>query len=252
MTPVFNFATFPVLRTPRLVLREMQPSDAKALLRIRGDVRVTRLKSGQPMQTLDEARELIEKAQQAFTDHRRIDWGITLRDDPQAGIIGRCQPLAPNPRLVTLDGAATPESVDFPVRCVDAVPDTLVGTVDASGWPTPTVTVRGEDGRTLTAGGPLAAELAAWPDMEQARTRPLGQAIGLPAPWQGEAWEVAHDGLGGVERYRVIVAGRGHGDAIWLVIAQMPDALAADVMPTLVEVLRSAAPAASLGSGAGG
>ena len=78
-----------------------------------------------------------------------------------AGIHGSCQPLAPNPRLVTLDGAATPQSVDFPVRCVDAVPDTLVGTLDASGWPTPTVTVRVDDGRTLTASGPLATELAA-------------------------------------------------------------------------------------------
>ncbi|MEP7293802.1 MAG: GNAT family N-acetyltransferase, partial [Chloroflexota bacterium] len=90
MTLVFNFSTFPVLRTPRLILREMQPSDAKAILRIRGDVRVSRLNSGQPMQTLDEAKELIEKARHAFTDHRRIDWGITLKDDPQAGVIGRC------------------------------------------------------------------------------------------------------------------------------------------------------------------
>jgi hypothetical protein len=78
-----------------------------------------------------------------------------------ADISGSCQPLAPNPRLVTLDGAANPEIVNFPVRCVDAVTDTLTGTVDASGWPTPTVTVRADDGRTLTAGGPLAAELAA-------------------------------------------------------------------------------------------
>jgi hypothetical protein len=78
-----------------------------------------------------------------------------------AGIIGSCQPLAPNPRLVTLDGAASPQTVEFPVRCVDAVPDTLIGTVDASGWPTPTVTVRADDGRTLTASGPLATELAA-------------------------------------------------------------------------------------------
>ncbi|MEX2473504.1 MAG: hypothetical protein WEA34_15040 [Gemmatimonadota bacterium] len=78
-----------------------------------------------------------------------------------ADIIGSCQPLGPNPQLVTLDGAASPRSVDFPVRCVDAVPDTLIGTVDASGWPTPTVTVRADDGRTLTASGPLATELAA-------------------------------------------------------------------------------------------
>ncbi|HSG49633.1 MAG TPA: hypothetical protein VLA43_17560, partial [Longimicrobiales bacterium] len=78
-----------------------------------------------------------------------------------ADIHGNCQPMAPNPQLVTLDAAATPVTVDFPVRCVDAVPDTLVGTVDASGWPTPTVTVRAADGRTLVASGPLATELGA-------------------------------------------------------------------------------------------
>lgn len=78
-----------------------------------------------------------------------------------ADIHGNCQPLAPTPWLVTLDASATPESYSFPVRCVDTAPDTLVGTVDAQGWPTPTVTVRGEDGRTLTATGPLAGELSA-------------------------------------------------------------------------------------------
>ncbi len=90
MSERFNFATFPVLDTPRLILRELVPADAKAILRVRGDVRVTRMNSGHPMKTLDEAKELIEKARQAFEDHRRIDWGITLRDDPQSTVIGRC------------------------------------------------------------------------------------------------------------------------------------------------------------------
>lgn len=90
MTARFDFQTFPVLETPRLILREIVAADAEALLRIRGDIRVTRLNSGQPMQSLDEALELIEKTRQAFADRRRIDWGIILKRDPQAGIIGRC------------------------------------------------------------------------------------------------------------------------------------------------------------------
>lgn len=90
MSGTFDFSIFPVLQTERLILREMIPSDAKAILRIRGDIRVTRLNSGQPMETLNEARELIEKAQQAFSDHRRIDWGITLKSDPNSVVIGRC------------------------------------------------------------------------------------------------------------------------------------------------------------------
>ena len=89
MKPAFDFTTFPTLRTPRLILREIAPSDAEAILTIRGDVRVTRLNSGKPMQSLAEARELIEKGQQAYDDHRRIDWGIVFEAVPDAGLIGR-------------------------------------------------------------------------------------------------------------------------------------------------------------------
>jgi membrane associated rhomboid family serine protease len=80
---------------------------------------------------------------------------------------------------------------------------------------------------------------ATWPGAGTGAGRP----IELPAPWQGQAIEVVQEGLGGVERYRVIVAGRSHGEAIWLVAAQMPEALADAVMPTLVEILMSASPA---------
>lgn len=94
----------------------------------------------------------------------------------------------------------------------------------------------------------VGAVRAAWPDAGARAARP----IELPAPWRGQALLVEHEGLGGVERYRVIVAGRSHGEAVWLVAAQMPEALAGDVMPALVEILTSAAPAAPAGPGAGG
>lgn len=89
MPPTFDFEAFPVLTTPRLILRDFKRSDAPALFRVRGDVRVTRLNSGKPMESVDEAKELIAKGHKAFADKRRIDWGITLKDKPEAGIIGR-------------------------------------------------------------------------------------------------------------------------------------------------------------------
>jgi membrane associated rhomboid family serine protease len=92
-------------------------------------------------------------------------------------------------------------------------------------------------------GHAIGVVLAAWPGARAGASRP----IELPAPWQGQAIEIAHEGLGGVERYRVIVAGRSHGEAIWVVAAQMPEALADDVMPTLFEILMSAGPAAPAG-----
>ncbi len=90
MKPTFDFSFFPVLHTARLTLREIVPSDADAILRIRGDVRVTRLNSGKPMESIDEARDLIDGAKRAFEDRRRIDWGIVLKANPEAGVIGRC------------------------------------------------------------------------------------------------------------------------------------------------------------------
>lgn len=89
MKPTFEFDTFPILDTPRLILREVVASDAEAMLQIRGDIRVTRLNSGKPIVALSEAHELIEKARLAFEDKRRIDWGIATRTKPEK-LIGRC------------------------------------------------------------------------------------------------------------------------------------------------------------------
>lgn len=77
-----------------------------------------------------------------------------------ADISGACQPLGPNPQVVTLDVSATPDTVPVVVRCIDTKPDTLVGAVDAITWPLPTVTIRASDGRTLQVSGPLTGELA--------------------------------------------------------------------------------------------
>ena len=90
MTPMFDFTTFAVLETERLILREIVAADAEAILWVRGDIRVSRLNSGQPMQSLNEALDLIDKGRQAFDDQRRVDWGITLKDRPKLGLIGRC------------------------------------------------------------------------------------------------------------------------------------------------------------------
>jgi membrane associated rhomboid family serine protease len=100
----------------------------------------------------------------------------------------------------------------------------------------------------------VEAVRASWPDASPYASR---QPPALPAPWQGQVLHVTHEGLGGVERYRVIVAGRAHGGAIWLLVAQMPEALASEVIPAVSEMLRSAAPAPApvppaSGIGAGG
>lgn len=62
-----------------------------------------------------------------------------------------------------------------------------------------------------------------------------------PEPWQLRGLRITHDGLGGAEHYRVVMAARrgASGDAVWLFVAQSPEALAADVQPTLKQILAS-------------
>lgn len=86
---MYDFSTFPVLETPRLLLREIAFSDARDLLQIRGDYRVTRYNTVRMLRSLDESIDLIDRTRLAYGDRRRIDWAITLKDNPGAGMIAR-------------------------------------------------------------------------------------------------------------------------------------------------------------------
>jgi len=75
-------ADFPALATPRLRLRELQPADAPALLRIHGNAAHMRWFGSEPMRTLAEAEAVIE----LFAGWRRLPapgtrWGLERRDD---------------------------------------------------------------------------------------------------------------------------------------------------------------------------
>jgi ribosomal-protein-alanine N-acetyltransferase len=86
---MFDFTTFPVLETERLILRGMTHDDARALLLIRGDPRVTRYNTVPVLRTLEDAHDMIERVHQAYEDQYRIDWGIVWREQPEVGLVGR-------------------------------------------------------------------------------------------------------------------------------------------------------------------
>jgi ribosomal-protein-alanine N-acetyltransferase len=86
---MFDFTTFPVIETERLILRAMTQDDARALLLIRGDPRVTRYNTVPVLRSLEDAQDLITRVQQAYEEQYRIDWGITWREQPHIGLIGR-------------------------------------------------------------------------------------------------------------------------------------------------------------------
>jgi ribosomal-protein-alanine N-acetyltransferase len=84
------FSEFPALHTPRLLLREVLPSDAPAIFKMRSDERVMRY-IGRPLQKdISEAAQQIENYIQTYQQNEAINWAICLLEQPDEliGTIG--------------------------------------------------------------------------------------------------------------------------------------------------------------------
>lgn len=68
----------PKIETTRLVLRQLAGSDADALFQIFGDPDVMRYWSSPPLQSLEDARKLLENIDQGRTSSTLFQWGIEL------------------------------------------------------------------------------------------------------------------------------------------------------------------------------
>lgn len=91
-TVLFDFATFPILTTSRLILREIVPDDTPGIFSIRGDFAVTRYNIGAAYAEMARAEELIFAMTTKYQEQKEIRWGITLKSE-QGGdgtVIGMC------------------------------------------------------------------------------------------------------------------------------------------------------------------
>jgi [ribosomal protein S5]-alanine N-acetyltransferase len=90
MPRMLSFDPFPVLETPRLLLRQLQPSDANAIFRNHSDPEVTRYLGRDPDATIEPSRQRLQLALDSVRDHTGIRWGIVLRDEPKVlmGTVG--------------------------------------------------------------------------------------------------------------------------------------------------------------------
>jgi ribosomal-protein-alanine N-acetyltransferase len=87
--PRFDFGPFPVLETPRLILRELTEADADAVFAIRACEAVVRYNGGVPYTRVDQAAALIRSIGDAYRERRAVRWGITLRGgDAVIGLVG--------------------------------------------------------------------------------------------------------------------------------------------------------------------
>jgi ribosomal-protein-alanine N-acetyltransferase len=86
---LFDFGAFPTLKTERLILREIIPSDAEALFRIRGDYEVTKYNIGTAYDRLEQAEDLIAAMAQAYREEKEIRWGISFKtENTLIGMVG--------------------------------------------------------------------------------------------------------------------------------------------------------------------
>jgi ribosomal-protein-alanine N-acetyltransferase len=80
---------FPILQTERLSLREFQPTDAQAVFDSFSQAKVTKYINRGPMQSIQEAEELVEIRTSLFQRGFGVRWAITTIDDPTK-FIGSC------------------------------------------------------------------------------------------------------------------------------------------------------------------
>ena len=77
-----NFTPFPELSTPRLSLRRLRPEDAPEIFFLRSDQTVMQYLSKEPIATMKEAGDFIERINQDIDKNEAILWGIVLKENP--------------------------------------------------------------------------------------------------------------------------------------------------------------------------
>jgi [ribosomal protein S5]-alanine N-acetyltransferase len=77
----FDFTTFPVLTTPRLILREITPGDTEDFLAMNSDTEVLKYDVDPPLKNRAEALTIIEDIHQHFLNMESITWGVCLKEE---------------------------------------------------------------------------------------------------------------------------------------------------------------------------
>jgi len=83
------FTNFPRIETERLILRQIQASDADALFALFSDEEIMEFSGGKlPHRSVEESRGFIRQLEQWYERHEGIEWGITCKGEDI--VIGTC------------------------------------------------------------------------------------------------------------------------------------------------------------------
>ena len=85
-----NFNPFPELKTKRLLLRQVMPTDAKLVMRIRGNEEAMRYIPRPRANTVEDALAVVKMLTDGINDGKSINWAIANINEPAEifGIMG--------------------------------------------------------------------------------------------------------------------------------------------------------------------
>jgi ribosomal-protein-alanine N-acetyltransferase len=84
-----NFHPFPILETPRLLLRRLTIDDAPGVFRLRSNAETMKYIPRPLAQTIDDALTHVALIESKIENNEGINWAITLKDNPDfIGLIG--------------------------------------------------------------------------------------------------------------------------------------------------------------------
>lgn len=81
-------AEFPILKTPRLLLRAIRQSDAQLVHRNLSDFQTVLYSNASEAPSLEKVQQMIDKWKEDFNKQQAIRWGITIKEDD--AVIGSC------------------------------------------------------------------------------------------------------------------------------------------------------------------
>ncbi len=71
---------FPILKTDRLILRELTEKDAPGILQCFSNTDVLRYYGQKPLQNVDQVKQIINNFKLSYNARNGIKWGIELKD----------------------------------------------------------------------------------------------------------------------------------------------------------------------------
>lgn len=74
------FIPFPVLKTERLVLRQLMMDDAEGIFLLRSDGEVNKYLARKPAQAIDDAKDFITRINENSSKNNSVYWAISLND----------------------------------------------------------------------------------------------------------------------------------------------------------------------------